>query len=326
MNEKQTKFSYSRISQYESCPYSYNLKYNLKKFVDPPSLITYLGALIHYIEEQIGRSLLNGTSPNYKDLINQLYEINIPKKDCYDTEGDIFGINILQNQFKRDFFAPSSKTGMNYATKIEEYVKNIKRQEQFLVDNPHLEIFGLEKPFEFNFEGFIMKGRIDRILKYKNKPEYQIYDIKTRDRLFLKNEVTTPLQHVIYGLALTEILNLASPPTEYFYDMVFLQTLQVAGTKGFISRGEKKLRKLLTEIQQGEYPPSPSPLCYYCPFSNTNPNVTEDGANECPYYSFWTPNNKVFEVKNAWKGDQYTPILIAQLKEENKNRFRNFLL
>lgn len=319
------KYSYTRLSQYENCPFCYDLKYNQKKFISAESLVTAMGTLIHHIEEKISRSLREGKAPNYKDLIEELHYINFPKRNPYDTEGDIFGIEILKERFKKDYYAISEKSGLNYPAKVNQYIANIDRQEKFLLANPHLEIFDVEKPFEFDFQGKVLKGKIDRIIKYKNENKYQIYDIKTRDRLFEKEDITTPLQHVVYGMALKDMLGLEEEPAEYFYDLVFLQVLQPAGTKGFIKRGKTKLEKIFNAIQSQDYSPKPSPLCYWCDYSNTNPNVALEGQNLCPYYSLWTPSDrKNFKTKFLWEGPEKTEELINKLKEENKNSFRGF--
>lgn len=321
------KYSYTRLAQYDNCPFCYDLKYNKKQFVGGESLVTAIGTLIHYIEEKISRSLMEEKAPNYNDLIEELHYINFPKKNPYDTEGDVFGIEILKEKFKREFYNISEKSGLSYATKVERYISNINRQEKFLTDNPQLEIFDVERPFEIDFEGKVLKGRIDRILKYKGAHKYQVYDIKTRDRLFDKTEVTTPLQHVIYGMALKDMLSLEEEPQEYFYDLVFLQTMQPAGTKGFIKRGKNKLLKIFGSIENRDYTPHPSPLCYWCDYSNTNPNVTLQGQNLCPYYCLWTPTDrKNFKTKFNWEGGDNTEILVEKLKQENKNSFRGFTL
>lgn len=321
---KKENFSYSKLSTYNQCPFAYNLKYNEKKYFDTPTLANLLGTLVHYTEEQISLALRNSGAPNYKLLKEQFYDINIPKKNPYDTEGDIFGINILRSRFPKEFFAPNEKTGNNYFSKINNYLNNLGRQEKFLIEHPELEIFDVERSFGFEFNGFFIKGFIDRILKYKNKDAFQVYDIKTKDKPFTKQETTTPLQHVIYSLGLQNQLNLVEPIQECFYDLVFLDMYQPAGTKGFVARGEKKLTKIFDGIQEKEYPPSPSPLCYWCAYSGTNPATTDEGRFTCPYYSLWTPENKSFEVVNKWPSEEPPEVLSGKLKNLDKQHRYDF--
>lgn len=312
---KQTNYSYSRLQTYKQCPFCYNLKYNQKKFLETPSLAIFVGSLVHYIEEHISLHLRDKGSPNYKELRELLYDINIPKKDKYDLDGDIYGINVLKNRFTSDFFALNPKTNLSYFSKLEDYALHLDRQEKFLCENKNLEIFDVEREFGFLYQGHFIKGYIDRILKVKDKNEYKIYDIKTKDRFFSKEETTTPLQHVIYSLGLQYQLNLSEPPTDCFYDLVFLREMQPAGTKGFIKRGEKQLDKIFGGISSENYPPRPSELCYYCVFSGTNPNIPEEGKFCCPYYSLWTPSNKTYQVMNSWEGEEKTEELVAKMRE-----------
>lgn len=313
---KKTKYSYSRLAQYKNCPFAYDLKYNQQKYVDPPTLVTLLGTTIHHIEEKISLSLMEGRSPNYSDLIDELYNINKPKISKYDVDGDIFGLNILKERFNEEYYTPSDKTGLTYYDKVNKYIENIERQESFLLEHPELEIVDVEHGFSFEYQGEIIKGFIDRLLKYKGTSKYQIHDIKTRERLFEGSDVATPLQHAIYGLAIQKEFGLEEPPSEYFYDLVFIPTMQQVGTKGFFSRAHKQLEKIFAGIHSSDYHPKPSPLCYWCSYSNTNPKVTPEGAYQCPYYSKWTPTNSTYEVMFPWNGPENNAELIQKMKQQ----------
>ena len=94
--------------------------------------------------------------------------------------------------------------------------------------------------------------------------------------------------------------------------------MQEAGTKGFIERGKKQLDKIFDGIDAGEYAPNPTPLCHWCCYCNTNPNVTPEGENMCPYYSLWTPQNSSFEVLNKYEDDNQTAELIEKLKKQTR--------
>lgn len=315
---KKPNFSYSRLEQFENCPFCYDLKYNKKMFLEGDSIVTQLGTLIHHIEEKISLSLKEGKSPNYDDLIDELYTINIPKKNQWDTEGGIFGINVLKAKYSEDYFKPSDKTGLSYFNKVENYIHNIRRQEEFMLAHPELEIWDVEHPFQFLYRGYTIKGFIDRVLKYKGENRFMIHDIKTRDRKFEDTKVPTPLQFIIYAASLKNELKLDTEPEEFAWDLVLIQEMQGCGTKGCIKRGYKKLDKLFDGIEAGEFVPKPSPLCYWCGFSNTNPNVTEEGKNICPYYSKWTPDKPDFGKMFEWAGVDMVEEHRALLKAANK--------
>lgn len=325
---KKPNFSYSRLEQFENCPLAYDFKYNKKMFFGGDTIITQLGTLIHSCEEQISLALKEGKTPDYNKIKDYLYNVNIPKKNQFDTEGGIYGINILKTKYPTEYYKPSDKTGLSYFNKVENYVQHMHRQEEYMEQHPELEIWDVEHPFIFVYRGYTMKGFIDRIFKYKGEDRFVIHDIKTRDRLFEENKVPTPLQHIIYAISLKNELGLATEPDEFAWDLVLIQQYQQCGTKGCIKRGYKKLDKLFDGIEAGDFAPKPSPLCYWCSFSNTNPDVTEEGKNVCPYYQKWTPDKKDFSTMFQWAGpemiEEHRTLLAASNKPSVK--YSGFIL
>ena len=106
---------------------------------------------------------------------------------------------------------------------------------------------------------------------------------------------------------------------ECYYDLPFCQTKQKAGTDGFIQRGLKKLDEIFNGISTKDYKPNPSPLCYWCNFSPTNPNQPEAGKNLCPYYSLWTRESKTHAVSHRWRGmENHESIMAHELKKQAK--------
>lgn len=296
------KYSYSRLSTWDGCGWRYKLQYLDKHFCSGDSLATELGTLLHYCEELIGLDLKEGKTPDYSKIKEIFLNANVPKKNPYDTEGGYFGINILADKYHKEFFDIDDK-GQSYMSRCKTYLETgIYRLERFMKSHPELEIFDLERPFEFNFEGHIIKGFIDRILKYKDKDEYIIFDIKTKNKLFPESETKSPLQHGIYGMALKEQLGLKTEPSEYYYDLPFIDAIQQVMTKGGISRCKTKLERIFNGIEKQDFTPKPSPLCHWCPYCYTNPNQTEEGKGLCPYYSLWTRENPTFDKMNEWQG------------------------
>lgn len=315
MANKKPKYSYTRLSCWKDCGLRYFRRYIENKYIGGDTLNTQLGVLVHKCEEIISQILKVGERPNYDKIREYAHTVNIPKKNKYDTEGGIFGVDILSKKYLEEWWAPSEKTGLTYASKVNDYFQTgLKRQELFMQEHPELEIWDVEHPFEFEYEGETIKGFIDRVLKYKGEDRYIIYDIKTRDRLFDNQDVTTPLQFVCYALSLQKELGLEEAPTECFYDLVFINQMQSAGTKGFIKRGKTALDKIFTGIHNGIFEPHPSPLCYWCEYCNTNPNITPEGKDQCPYYSLWTPEKSSFAKNMEWRGMEFLQEDIEALK------------
>jgi len=100
------------------------------------------------------------------------------------------------------------------------------------------------------------------------------------------------------------------------YDFVLLGEQRLGGTKGWLSRAEKKLNKLLDSIEEctssDTWEPSPTPLCYWCPYCAQNPNAKPEFRHYCPYYSLWTPTNKTFATNKEWDPDTKDASMIEQ--------------
>ena len=288
------KMSYSKTETYSSCPYKYKLTYVDKHFINQPSIATDFGTLIHYVEETIARTIKSGQELNYRKLMNLLYD--------GDKENNVKGIDELKKLYPEDFKTPD-KNGRTYEEKLETYVDSgICRLEDYLASNPELEIIAAEEPFEVEYRGYIFHGFIDRIFKNKVTNEYIIEDIKTYSAPLKKDALTTPLQFVIYTLAWEN--KYPNAKIKCAYELPLCNCKQPAGTKGFVDRGLKKLDNLLDGIEAKEFAPNPSPLCYWCAFSKTNPNQPEEAKNLCPYFSHWTRENKDFSVENEWMGPE----------------------
>lgn len=304
------KYSYSRVSTYGQCPWKYKLKYVDFNFVEVKSIAIDLGTLVHYIEQHISYALMRGDKPDYDKLVDDFYHINNPKKGPQDMEGGQLGVEQLAKKYPFDFFT-IDESGTSYASRCDWYAtEGIYRQEKFMAEHPSYRIFDVEKYFEFTFEGHILKGYIDRIWYDTETDQYIIDDIKTKNKFFDEDETKTPMQHCIYAMALKASLGLPKEPTNFFYDLPFVNARQPLGSMGCIGRAQKKLRGWFAKIDgEGvdknleQWKPKPSPLCYYCEYGGMNPQQPEGGRHLCPYYAIWKPGDKFTgKVLNEWKG------------------------
>lgn len=319
--KKGGKFSYSKVNTYESCGWKYYLTYHEKHYIYNESINVDFGILIHHIEESIGKALKEGMKPDYGKLKDEFLDINVPKKDKFDTEGGIFGVNILKKKYPLEFFATNDR-GQSYATKAQDYLEyGIYRLETYMKENPDLEVYDLEKYFSISFGDNVLSGFIDRIFHRKGTNEYIIEDIKTKDKPFKDEDLTTPLQFVIYAIGLQNVLG-KDISISCAYDLPILDRKQEAGSGNFIKRGKERLEHIFAGIDANDFEPHPSPLCAWCPFSPTNENQPEEGKNLCPYYSLWTRGNRTFKVAHKWEGMDRHPTI---MKEEKLKKLRETL-
>lgn len=303
---KPEKFSYSKLEQYNQCGFAYYLKYVLGNYFFEANVATSFGSLVHKMFERITEYLKDGQEVPYDELLYDFENINMPKRSRFDRDGDIFGTKKLSAMYQKDWYTFSEKSGMCYATKAKAFKeRGIYTFEEYCKAHPELEIIGAEIPFSFNYRGYVFSGYIDRLLREKGKKEseakYVIMDIKTKDTPYDQKDLTTPLQFVVYTKAIYEMYG-DTAQVECLYDLPIIDLRREAGTKGYFARGMKKIDKILDSIEERDWTPHPSALCYWCAFGNLNPNEPQMAKGKCPYYSLWTPNNKTFDKKFEWEG------------------------
>ncbi len=124
---------------------------------------------------------------------------------------------------------------------------------------------------------------------------------------FPDKDVKTPMQHIIYDLACMVLYD--KPADVHEYDFILIDKIQEACSSGYLKRGINKLNKLLDSMdemsEKGEFPPKPSPLCFYCPYHSTSPNADPMYSGLCQYHSLWTPENKTFATLNPYGQNEY---------------------
>lgn len=282
--------SYSRIDLFRQCPYRYKLQYIDKNYTDTTSLSLQLGTLSHFIFEM-------KYTPNQTMTLEEIWEGFL---NGFEEEG-IKGFNYLCDEYGFEIYEVDEKTN----TSVEDRVKVMK--DKFFNEpiDEEWEAIGLEQEFLITFNNKAqIKGFIDRVDRNKVTGELRVLDYKTNKRLYDKKDLSTSLQFYIYALACKELYG--QYPVECIYDMLFLNTKQYALTKGWEQRGFKALNKVLDsiiwykELGEEHMPPKSCPLCYWCPYSKTNPNSKEPYNELCPYYLKWTPDNRTFAKNKEW--------------------------
>lgn len=314
MNEKKLPvFSYSKIELFEQCKHKYKLRYIDGNYTNSTTIVLDLGNIAHKGMELKGRSLINKEVPNYTYIIDAV--MNGIQEETEKDKKFIKGVNEIKREYFLDFYKKNEKNNLNYEDKLKTYFNNL--------DNPmddDWEILAVEQPFEFIYEDrCIFKGFIDRI-DINSNGELRVVDYKTSNAPYDEKKLTTPLQMVIYTLACQSLYN--KTPIEHRYDFIFLGISQNACSKGYLKRGMKKINKLLDEVilcaEEDEYPPSATPLCYWCDFASHTPLANEKTCKLCEYHCLWTPTDKTFKKKKEY-GQQEK----IEIKSEPLNPFNN---
>jgi len=292
------RLSYSSLNMFVQCPMRYKLRYIDDNKSATEALHLELGNILHKALEIKYRNIINEKDVNYNELFDVI-EMGVAEETEKDKGKFLNGLKQLRKKYGNELFEEvDAKSGLSYNEKLDIFFEYIQED----VDTSVWKPIAVEMPFEFVFEDkVIFHGFIDRI-DQNTSGELRVVDYKSSNKLFNDKDLTTPLQMVIYALACKEIYN--KIPVEYQYDMILLGEKQYVTSKGFLERGIKKIQKILDDMEWclavDEWIPKPSPLCYWCEFSETNPNAEWYTKGLCEYYSLWTPESRTFKKNKEY--------------------------
>ena len=302
-NNKLPRYSYSKLDLFDQCNYKYKLQYIDGNYSDESTLVLDLGTIAHKGMELKARYLKEGKEINYeyiKSVVTNGIQEKTDKGDKY-----IKGVKELKNKYFIDYYKKCDKTGMNYDEKLDVYYNSLVKKD-FSKDG--WKVLDIEKAFEIVYENrCILTGFIDRV-DINDNGDIRVIDYKTSKSTYDEKKLATPLQMVIYALACKELYGRL--PIEFIYDFIFINEEQCACSKGYLARGEKKLNKILDNIDEclkvGEYKPNPTPLCYWCSFASHTPLASSKTKDLCNFHCMWTPTDKNFKRKNELPKESIT--------------------
>ena len=262
-----------------------------------------IGTILHKALELKGQMKMSSLEVDYdylKKVVSEGFD-----EECDRSDKHILGISELKEKYFEDFYIPDNKSGMNYEEKIEIF------NEEVLPTRMESTIWvpiATEQKFELVYDDRVaIHGFIDRVDKNIETGELKITDYKSSKAVFPDKDVKTPMQHIIYDLACMVLYD--KPADVHEYDFILIDKIQEACSSGYLKRGINKLNKLLDSMdemsEKGEFPPKPSPLCFYCPYHSTSPNADPMYSGLCQYHSLWTPENKTFATLNPYGQSEY---------------------
>lgn len=297
-SKKLPRFSYSKLDTFSKCPMKYKLKYVDGNYESSEAIHLDLGNIAHKVLEIKHRNYIDGV-PTTVGYLKKVFLEGISEDTEKDKGNYILGLSTIKDKYGEEAFTEINvKSNLSYFDKVGKFNTYLETDK---LENDWKPI-AIELPFEFEYEDkIILHGFIDRI-DQNSKGELRVVDYKTSNMPFEQKDLTTPLQMFIYTLACESIYG--KTPVEHLYDMIFIDEKQLACTKGYYKRGKKKLDGLIDKIIEFEktlqYSPKPTPLCYWCEFSGTNPNTPFYLEGMCEYYSLWKPDKKSFKVNKEY--------------------------
>lgn len=311
MEEQQQKvldrYSYSKLSSYGQCHLKFKLHYLDKNFLFSESIATEFGTLAHATEEAIALALQAGRPVNYTELKNNF----------------IIGCKKLAHKYPSDWLK-LDKSNRTYTEKMYTYLDSaIYRLEQFMVDNPDLEIIGIEQKFEYDYDGVhSFTGSIDRAFRNKITGEILIQDIKTWPVPAQNSELKAPAQFTVYAMAAQQLWGVEADKIKCEYDLPLCDFRQASFSTDIIADGRPQLDKWFAGITKGDFKPTVSALCNWCQYNPlANPSIldTKPGAI-CPYFSTWQKSgDNVRDTLCKWEGPENIDVdrqfIISQLRQ-----------
>ena len=261
-----------------------------------------IGTILHKALELKGQMKMDNLEVDYdylKKVVSEGFD-----EECDRSDKHILGISELKEKYFEDFYIPDNKSGMNYEEKIEIFnEKVLPARMESTIWVP----IATEQKFELVYDDrVVIHGFIDRVDKNIETGELKITDYKSSKAVFPDKDVKTPMQHIVYDLACMVLYD--KPADVHEYDFILIDKIQEACSSGYLKRGINKLNKLLDSMDEmskkREFPPKPSPLCFYCPYHSTSPNADPMYSGLCQYHSLWTPENRNFKVLNQYESNK----------------------
>ncbi len=246
-----TRFSFSQIEAYSSCPLQYKFNFILRIPVLAKDQFIF-GRVMHNILKDFFESSARKNSPQV----------------------DLFGTSTSSAQAKpslKDLMRSLEDNWINDGYKTKEDREKYKKKAKKILNGFYEvlerdgwpEVMFLEKVFSFPIVGYHFRGAIDRIDKLPDGT-IEIVDYKTgnpKDKLDSKAK----RQLILYKIVVEEGFGLKVSKLSFYYLENNVKISFEARDKE-IEKLKLDVKKVIEEIKKGNFVPKPSMLCKYCDF------------------------------------------------------------
>lgn len=235
-----SQFSYTQLETFKLCPLQYKYYYILK-IPTPPQANVSFGESIHKTLYIFYQKFMKNKKLDKETLLKILEEQWLP-----------FGFNSKAHQLKMKNEAKLILS--NFFDKFH---------------NPKKEILFLEKKFKIKINPQInIIGKIDRIDKIENN-KIEIIDYKT-GKIPSEKEIENDLQLPIYALAIKKNIlpqiRLNQIILTFYYLSENKKITKIIKQKQ-LNQVKNKIKTIIEEIYQSDFPPRVGPWCDFCPFN-----------------------------------------------------------
>ena len=263
-------YSYSKISTFDTCPLQYKFHYidGIKR--ETENIEAFLGSQVHETLRKLYQDMMFTKRNSLSDLIDY-YEgqwsrkwhalVRIVKKEYTVEHYKELGRRCLKNYYEHHSpFEAAVTIGLEKKVRLP-----------------------LDETGEYQFIGYI-----DRLAQ-PAKGIYEIHDYKTSLSLPNQQEVDSDQQLGLYQLALTDMLPDARKISLVWHYLAFDREFRSTRSPSQLAELREQTLEQIRRIEASAgYPPTESPLCYWCHYPDLCPlmkhlaHLTELPADKYP--------------------------------------------
>ena len=253
-----TKYSHSRLSQYENCPFAYNLHYNEGYNSPYETIEAYLGTCVHATLEKLYTDLQNDKLDSLDELIS-----------FYNSRWDDGWHDCIVNNSRYDDYAHHD----DGVTCIADYYHRFYPFDQ-------LAIAGLETDEELELpDGNTWSVRIDKFA-FKGDTFY-VCDYKTGNRMKSQYEADTDRQLAMYARWVKERYGKDKKVKLVWHMLKFDKDVESTRSNFELDNTVDSVLREIHEIETADqWPTRESSLCNWCIYRHRCPLFESNHPDE----------------------------------------------
>jgi putative RecB family exonuclease len=245
------KYSHSKLSCFEQCPFKFKLKYIDK--IQPEiekSIEAHLGTAVHGTLEWLYNQAKENTALTVDEILLRYTEAW--QKDFSEA------IEIVKQEF----------TAEDYFNKGVQFLLNYHKK-HFPFQDGTLEI---EKKITINLGEngkHKIRGFIDRLVFNPTTKAYEVHDYKTSSYLPTQEKIDQDRQLALYSIAIKELYGLDKEVTLIWHYLAHDTKIESNRTNQQLEELKQEIINLINKIETtNEFPKEKSILCDWCEFKN----------------------------------------------------------
>lgn len=250
------RYSHSKLSSFEQCPYKFKLRYidKIRPEIER-SIESHLGTCVHDALEWLYYNIKEGKVPAIDEIISYY-----SKK--------------WQDQFKQEFVIVKKElTAKDYFNKGIEFLLS------YYMENAPFEDGTIElekKIFVKLTEDYEIIGFIDRLAYNQEKDRYEIHDYKTANTLPNQNKFDEDRQLALYAIAIKEEIGHEKEVILIWHYLAHNKKVISRRTNEQLAQLKQDTIELIRKIEATtEFPTNPTILCDWCEYKSMCPEFNK---------------------------------------------------